>query len=393
MTVFKIQKYLDVFDRANVIQAGETVTGTLRAARERVPSIVRDEFLYSENECKRCGLWSSRLVCACVFREKVISYSKLGREERSQRSLPAEVLLRFTQPDWLLSTIALEMGAGLDSKWLHHGNRSSLETDIQSEALADYDYRTEGTFIPDIKFVEETLHLPAIDPYPGRDGLTTWQSIPLMLPVAAFFIDAVDDALRKKQWAARKPAWRPDEIYNLMNRKRLEFSSQLDFLAKFFVELRLEESGQSSNPEHWAQSVGFRWKPLGPLPGLPAEEISPRDAEEYVERLVKYFGEEGSRVTRFSQDGGFDVSSRHLAVQVKHQASPVGPQVVREIFGVAMAQGKRAAVFARGTFTKSARAFADENQIILFQYFPALVPHSAAASRVLQDGLLAELGL
>jgi hypothetical protein len=393
MTVFKVQKYLAVFDRANGIEPGARIEGSLRAARERVPSIASEEFLYSENECKRCGLWSWRLVCECVFTEKVVAYAKLDREQRSQRSLPTEVLLRFTQPDWWLTDIAAEMEAGLDGQWVHHGNRTPLESGIHAKALEDYDFRSNGAFGSDIKFVEETLYLPAIDPYPGRDGLTTWQSIPLMLPVAAFFIDAVDDALRKKQWAARKPAWRPDEIYNHMDRKRQEFINQLEFLSKFFVELRLAESGQSSNPEDWAQSVGFRWKPLGPLPGLPAEEISPRDAEEYVERLVRYFGEAGSRVTRYSQDGGFDVSSDHLAVQVKHQTSPVGPQVVREIFGVAMAQGKRAAVFARGAFTKSAKVFADENQIILFQYFPTLEPHSAAASRVLQDGLLAELGL
>jgi hypothetical protein len=393
VTAFSLQRYQKLFDRANEIQVSQQSVGPMATARSRLERIGTKDLGFSETECQRCGVLSFRTICECVFQELVTDYSKLTREERSRHSLPNEVLMRFTLPDWVLTDIALHMELALEGEWIHQGERESLQATIHHQALLDYDKRSDGIFGPDLKFAEDALFLPPIDPYPGRDGLTTWQTIPLMLPVAAFFIDTVDDALKKKQREARHPAWKPEPIYEFLARKRKDSAEQLLYLARFFVELALDEAGQSLDPQVWAASVGNRWQPLGPLPSLPTGEISPQQAEEHVERLIRYFGDGGSKVTRFSQDGGFDVVSNHLAVQVKHQLAPVGPQVVREIFGVAMSLSKRAAVFSRGTFTKSARAFANENQIILFQYFPVLEAQSDAATRVLQDGLLAELGL
>lgn len=147
---------------------------------------------------------------------------------------------------------------------------------------------------------------------------------------------------------------------------------------------------ESDNPNDWAESIENRWLPIGPKPSPYASELTPSQAEEYVQAWMLFLGASGARVTQYSQDGGIDVECDNWVAQVKHYTSPVSVQPVREIFGVATSISKRAIFFALTGFTKDAKNFADENQIPLFQYDPVigqLIPWNYSASLILENGI------
>ena len=183
------------------------------------------------------------------------------------------------------------------------------------------------------------------------------------------------------------PAWRPERTLSQIQEEIGWRQGTVKALACYLVEQALRISGEASNSTEWANSVGYRWNPLGPRPTLPDREITPEEAEHFVQRLVSYLGEPGAKTTRFVDDGGIDVISENYAIQVKHEARNIGPQVVREIFGVASSLGKRAAVFARVGFTRSAIQFAESNNIVLVTYDGPLMGWTAAGREALEKGL------
>lgn len=138
--------------------------------------------------------------------------------------------------------------------------------------------------------------------------------------------------------------------------------------------------------EDWKKSVGNRWQPLGPRPLISPSGLTPKQAETYVAQLPKFYGLLGVKETRFTQDGGVDVSSETAVFQVKHQAARVGVQVVREIFGVAASLGKKAGVFSKTGFTREAIEFASVNRVTLFSYIPKLEGHTPLSRRIVQEG-------
>jgi hypothetical protein len=127
-----------------------------------------------------------------------------------------------------------------------------------------------------------------------------------------------------------------------------------------------------ASPEDWKRAAQNKWQPLGPMPIVPPDGLSPKEAEIHVSQILKFYGLEGVQKTRYSRDGGIDVESNTAVFQVKHQVAPVGVQVVREIYGVASAIGKRAGIFAKIGFTKEAKSFAEKNGIALFRYIPSV---------------------
>lgn len=132
------------------------------------------------------------------------------------------------------------------------------------------------------------------------------------------------------------------------------------------------------------------WQPQGPPPPR-LNSCTSRDAEYVAAKWMRFLGAQNCDVTQQTRDGGADVSSNSHLVEVKHHQSPVGVVFIRQIFGVATSQSKKAAFFSLSGYTKSAIQFADENDTCLFQYDPyraTLEPKSISAVAALKYGIL-----
>lgn len=131
------------------------------------------------------------------------------------------------------------------------------------------------------------------------------------------------------------------------------------------------------------------WQPQGPPPPR-LNSCTPHDAEHIAAKWMRFLGAVNCRVTQQTRDGGADVSSTSHVAEVKHHQSPVGVVFIRQIFGVATSQAKRAAFFSLSGYTKSAIQFADANDICLFQYDPGratLAAKSKPATAALKHGI------
>ena len=153
---------------------------------------------------------------------------------------------------------------------------------------------------------------------------------------------------------------------------------------------RVRYQSESSSQKTRIESVNGKWAPFGPRPAPLQFDVSPQEAEHYVEAWLRFLGVVDSEVTQYSQDGGIDIESSDFVVQVKHLSRAVSVQPIRELLGVASSKGKRAIFFSREGYTRDALRFAEDNQIIAFEYKTNtghLVPHSSEAYEALENGL------
>ncbi|NTW42576.1 MAG: restriction endonuclease [Cellulomonadaceae bacterium] len=105
---------------------------------------------------------------------------------------------------------------------------------------------------------------------------------------------------------------------------------------------------------------------------------------------MQHLGESDAEVTRFTGDGGIDVGSAHYVAQVKNYAGTVGVAAIRELFGVASAEGRSPAFFTSGTYSADAMSFASRIEMPLFVYDAingTLAGATPAAQRLLTTGL------
>lgn len=131
------------------------------------------------------------------------------------------------------------------------------------------------------------------------------------------------------------------------------------------------------------------WDPCGPRPE-PIERCSPRQAEYLARDWMAYLGASGARVSPATRDGGADVIAEHFVAEVKHRAVPSSPDLVRQIFGVATAEHKRALFFSLNGYSNAAVEFADKANVALFEYDPkggTIAAKSAVARSALKTGL------
>ncbi len=89
-------------------------------------------------------------------------------------------------------------------------------------------------------------------------------------------------------------------------------------------------------------------------------------AERQAVIWLRCVGGRDVRSTGPGADGGIDVLSRTVAVQVKHTAARVGRPVIQQTYGAACSLGLNAVVMATGGFTKPAIEFAESQQVALF---------------------------
>lgn len=134
---------------------------------------------------------------------------------------------------------------------------------------------------------------------------------------------------------------------------------------------------------------GLGWTPLAARPE-PMSSCTDRQAEFLAMRWMQYLGAEGCRVSGATRDGGADVIARHYVAEVKHHAAPVSPAFVRQIFGVATAERKKALFFSLSGYSDEAVRFAEQAGVALFAYDfqqGVLRAKSATAHQALKSGL------
>lgn len=355
--------------------------------------------------------WSQ--TCEACFQSGLAEIRELPRASRTPEVMSDfyhEYRSRF-KADWDQLDVAYSsMLQALHGRWVHYGNLDEVIDDLFNTGLpAGMDYRERIT-ADDKNLLSSELMIPAYDPEaknePSKSGIIAGLGISIGGLILGFagawglgggliwvgigvgiWMGQRHARWEKLREASYVPAWQPQDLLAFYKVEDDKFRQTIWYLARFLTFRKLWEAGESSEPNEWAASTGNRWNPLGPLPSLPDRDITPREAEEYVCRVISYLGDPQASVTRYVADGGVDVISENFAVQVKHEVANVGPNIVRQIFGVATSKGKKASVFARNGFTAAAIEFANNNDILLFSYQSGLIAHSQTASNALKVGL------
>ncbi|MBF0688595.1 MAG: restriction endonuclease [Cellulomonas sp.] len=117
--------------------------------------------------------------------------------------------------------------------------------------------------------------------------------------------------------------------------------------------------------------------------------VSFAGAELLCAEWMTYLGLRDVQVTRYSQDGGIDITSQTHVAQVKHQTGSTGAPAVREIAGAAMVDGRLPLFFSSGPYTPAAIEFAEAANVPLFQFDAdngTLIGVSALAESLLRYG-------
>jgi len=91
------------------------------------------------------------------------------------------------------------------------------------------------------------------------------------------------------------------------------------------------------------------------------------DAERLAEMHMRRLGYSDAQRTNAGADGGVDVESARAVAQVKDQSSPVGRQLIQQLYGVAHSRNKKAYFFAR-RYAPQAVEWARENNVKLYQF-------------------------
>lgn len=141
-------------------------------------------------------------------------------------------------------------------------------------------------------------------------------------------------------------------------------SRQMEKLTKLAKTARDESAnGVVDEPpdDYWLQN---RVRPLPQPYG-----VSDEGAEHLAAQWLQYLGFEEATVTQYSGDGGIDVETLDYVCQVKnYRDKSVSVTEVRELFGVAASERKRAILFTSTGATTQAIEFADKNEIALIRF-------------------------
>lgn len=105
-----------------------------------------------------------------------------------------------------------------------------------------------------------------------------------------------------------------------------------------------------------------------PAPVAQPYGVSHRGAEFLVADWMRHLGLVSAVVTSERSDGGVDVESDSYLTQVKNYKGNVSVIEIRELYGVAAAQGKKALFFTSGGYTVEAKALAALIEMPLFKY-------------------------
>ena len=179
-------------------------------------------------------------------------------------------------------------------------------------------------------------------------------------------VTVVADAVRRRRWARKRARLLKSPVV-ASRVKRYEHALTVYWAAKTKVEEEAERVRREAERAQWAREEAERarrrtlveyWMSLSGL--------------EFELEMANLYARLGYRVesTPTSGDQGIDLvlrkDGRTTVVQCKSHKSPVGPAVVRELFGSMVASGANGAILAcTGGFTKGAVEFAQGRPITL----------------------------
>ena len=171
-----------------------------------------------------------------------------------------------------------------------------------------------------------------------------------------------------------------------LDKKTSLFKSDESYNPDYMVQLKLDESKNPiyPSPEALADYIRTANETELPKKGHASEEewlenrvrpepqaygVSPEGAERLVAEWLIYLGEDEVETTQFQKDGGVDVVTRNLSVQVKNFGKgSVSSAEANAIFGVATADGKTACIFTSSSLSPDALKFADRTDMIAISY-------------------------
>jgi HJR/Mrr/RecB family endonuclease len=93
-------------------------------------------------------------------------------------------------------------------------------------------------------------------------------------------------------------------------------------------------------------------------------------AEAVARDWMKQNGYRDARLTKAGADGGVDVESSGALAQVKHHAKPVRLPEVQRIYGIAVAERKKALIFGSAGFTPAAQEWANRHGVECYRFPP-----------------------
>jgi hypothetical protein len=140
-------------------------------------------------------------------------------------------------------------------------------------------------------------------------------------------------------------------------------------LARERAENRAESKRKSADRAAQKLRDAVRNRPA-PMPGPLPYGVSHRGAELIVAEWMRFLGVLDAEATRFSADGGIDVTSETVVAQVKNYTGTVPVEDVRAMFGVAVALKLTPWFFTSGYFTTEAIKFAERVEMPCFHYSP-----------------------
>lgn len=185
-------------------------------------------------------------------------------------------------------------------------------------------------------------------------------------------------------WLAFSGYWKAAKIHDA---RRSELSRVYFEAATARIDARKHEARNYSPAE---SDRGGSFVPRGPAPLPQPFGVSHEGAEHLVAEWMRFLGGVEVNVTQFSGDGGIDISGLHYVAQVKNYTGAVDVAAVRELAGVAYADGRKPLFFTSGTYSSGAISFAEQVGIALFVYDAVagtLSPVGELAKDVMTSGL------
>ena len=147
-----------------------------------------------------------------------------------------------------------------------------------------------------------------------------------------------------------------------------EIERERQLLQRLFEKrARLRQAKTKAEAELTAE---LAWQPGSPTGGGWSHSIEVNeweDAERLAEMHMRRLGYSDAQRTNAGADGGVDVESARAVAQVKDQSSPVGRQLIQQLYGVAHSRNKKAYFFAR-KYASRAVEWARENNVKLYQF-------------------------
>jgi hypothetical protein len=218
-------------------------------------------------------------------------------------------------------------------------------------------------------------------------GIVFWVAYIVLWIISGIWSSAYRESLRR-YWAR----------YDPHHRTRPQLRSDLESALKRAITYAWDEYHRpiATIPAPQVMThprAALPWESQGQQPA-PMLKCTEREAEFLAMRWMEFLGATGCQVSAATQDGGADVFSTEFVAEVKHHASPVSPALVRQIFGVATAERKRALFFSLSGYSQASVQFAEQTGVALFTYDfekGTLNAKSSAARKALDYGLPALL--